>query len=885
MADARTYAAFISYSHATDHELGPSLQEGIEKFAKPWYRARARRVFLDNSVLAAESDLTGAILDGLGRAEHFLLLASPASARSRWVAKEVAWWLENRDRRSLFVVLTDGEAVWDNGVLDTARTTALPEALHGIPEPRCVDLRGLRDVELDARNPQWESVLADVVAPLDGVEKPELIGHHIRERRRTRRTVTVTISVLVVLLVASVIFAVRSGQQSDRAQQQTLVATSRQLVAQATAIRDSRPGIARQLLAQAYRMSPTAEVLGALVESPSIPRVVPTGENVGALSAAASGEVVAAIREKEIVVYDGTTERKSIPLGVPGFDVALHPDGKHVVVSTDDTVQVIDIADPARRYVRQGGAGSLAFARDKPVLVADRVLLDLAEPLAPREIGVLSATGTGPVAISADGTTVALSRAGDVVELWDVSAVPIRRRTFATRSEQVLGLRFASRGSVLAVTAGEAVQLWNTATGELYSVLTGADQRVRSLAFSPDGTMLAVGDVVGRISLWDIADAVRPRATPALTGHIGAVAALAFRADSRVLVSASRDGAPDQPVLRFWNVLAAARSSALSVLPVGGNELAFGAHRQLATGWPTVVYDLVDPANPRTVRTLRTFNVVRQPVAFSPDGARLAMGLPIVLVDPGTDATPAVKQVDRAERVVFSPDGRLVGVTSAGDGATLWERRGDEAERTAVLPGTGFARNGIAFSPDSRRVVAAGPTGESVLLWDVGDPRRPQQVLAIDTKDDPVDAVLFGPGDDVVVAGTKSGAIAVWRVDGTPVARVGAHLGSVQHLVLHPDGHTLASADTSGEVTIWEFADPARPLGVTLLSSGRLYDAAAIAFSPDGALLGAADGTRTTVWSIDSPRLLAKLCADSPAIPETVWRQYLPDVPYDPPCA
>ncbi|KJK44623.1 hypothetical protein UK23_28865 [Lentzea aerocolonigenes] len=28
-----------------------------------------------------------------------------------------------------------------------------------------------------------------------------------------------------------------------------------------------------------------------------------------------------------------------------------------------------------------------------------------------------------------------------------------------------------------------------------------------------------------------------------------------------------------------------------------------------------------------------------------------------------------------------------------------------------------------------------------------------------------------------------------------------------------------------------------------------------------------------------------RFCADSPPIPETEWRQYLPDIPYDPPCA
>ena len=231
MGDERKFAAFISYSHATDGELGPLLQEGVEKFAKPWYRSRARRVFLDNSSLAAESDLTRAILDGLAQAGNFLLLASPASAKSTWVRKDVAWWLENRDPAKLFVLLTDGEAVWDNGVLVSG--SALPDALHDIPEPRCVDLREVR--KLDLHDPKWESVLADVVAPLDGVEKAELIGHHARERRRTRRTVRATISVLVVLLVAAVIFAVRSQQESNRARQQTMVATSRQLVAQAAA--------------------------------------------------------------------------------------------------------------------------------------------------------------------------------------------------------------------------------------------------------------------------------------------------------------------------------------------------------------------------------------------------------------------------------------------------------------------------------------------------------------------------------------------------------------------------------------------------------------------------------------------------------------------------
>ncbi|MEV6237336.1 hypothetical protein [Lentzea sp. NPDC051838] len=890
MPSDATFAAFISYSHATDHALGPLLQEGIEKFAKPWYRPRVRRVFLDNSVLAAESDLTQAILDGLGNAEHFLLLASPASAQSHWVAKEVAWWLENRDRRTLFVLLTDGEAVWHNGVLDKGRTTALPEALHDIPEPRCVDLRQVRQ---DPRDPGWESVLADVVAPLDGIEKSELIGHHVRERRRTRRTVTATISVLAVLLVAAVILAVRSEQQSNRAQQQTLVATARQLVAQAATIRDTRPDIARQLLVQAYRMAPTAEVRGALVASPSIPRVVRTGGITNAIAFAPHGDVLAAGVKNDLVLYDGISERARIPLGSGVSDVLFHPDGKHVVIGTATSLVVLDSTDPSRRHSVPESLGALAFVPGKPVLAATgaharTILLDLAEPLAPKEIAVIAGPNEtlGDVAVSADGATLAVHLTGGEIQLWDISGTPARRGTLTARGEAVTAMRFSPNGSTLAVTTGDqTVQLWNAAGGELYSVLAGSALAARSLAFSGDGTMLAIGDAVGGIALWDIRDVLQPRAAAQLPGHVAWVTALAFRPDSSVLASASFDGSGQQPVVRLWNVLAASRSTAVTVLPQGGNELGFGVNRLLATGRPTTLYDLSDPADPRKLRTVRTYKISAQPVSFSPDGTRLAVGMPIVLMDPFSDATPSVRQDDLAYQVRFSPDGRLIAAAD-DDGVTLWERRGDEAVHVTRLPRTlGSAHDKVAFSPDSRHVVTRGDQGEYVQLWDIADPARPREVRVIETRDDPVESVLYGPGGDHVVTGSKSGLITVWRVDGTRVATVSRHVGRVHALALHPDGRMIASAADGGEVVLWDVTDPARLVEVSLLRSGSLYDAAAIAFSPDGALLGGADGTRTTIWSIDVPRLLEKLCADSPAIPETEWRQYLPDIPYDPPCA
>ena len=43
------YDAFLSYSHAADGKLAPSLQSGLQQFAKPWNRLRAIRVFRDKT--------------------------------------------------------------------------------------------------------------------------------------------------------------------------------------------------------------------------------------------------------------------------------------------------------------------------------------------------------------------------------------------------------------------------------------------------------------------------------------------------------------------------------------------------------------------------------------------------------------------------------------------------------------------------------------------------------------------------------------------------------------------------------------------------------------------------------------------------------------------
>src|SRR6266516_8150237 len=100
------YDAFISYNHAKDNPIASALQSAIQRLGKPWYRRRALRVFRDDTSLSATQSLWPSIENALSQSRFLILLASPESATSPWVNKEVAYWLEHKSAITLLIVLT-----------------------------------------------------------------------------------------------------------------------------------------------------------------------------------------------------------------------------------------------------------------------------------------------------------------------------------------------------------------------------------------------------------------------------------------------------------------------------------------------------------------------------------------------------------------------------------------------------------------------------------------------------------------------------------------------------------------------------------------------------------------------------------------------------------
>jgi hypothetical protein len=214
------YDGFMSYSHAADGLLAPRLQSGLQRFAQPWWKRRALRIFRDESSLSANPHLWSSITEALDESEWFVLLLSPDAASSPWVNQEIDYWKTERDPSRILPVVTGGEFGWSDG---DVLGSAVPDALRGVfaEEPRWVDLRFVEsEGQLDLKNPRFSSAVADVASAIRGVPKDELESEEVRQHRRTRRTAWSAGITLVVLLIATAVTAVFAVSQMNEAEEQ-----------------------------------------------------------------------------------------------------------------------------------------------------------------------------------------------------------------------------------------------------------------------------------------------------------------------------------------------------------------------------------------------------------------------------------------------------------------------------------------------------------------------------------------------------------------------------------------------------------------------------------------------------------------------------------------
>jgi hypothetical protein len=264
------YDVFISYSHAEDDRLAPSLQVAIKRLGRSWTGRSTVRVFRDKASLSASPKLWPSIEKSLRNSNHFLLLASPTSADSEWVQKEIDCWLqEDKSAERFLIALTEGTIVWNKSKndFDWEKTDELPQhILRGKfdTEPLYVDLTGAKGAKrLTLSHPEFADSIASLASAIRGVPKEDLIGQDVKQRQRFRIYTSVAFAALLTLAVVAGIFAYQANQQR-------INALAGKLSAQSALIFREQPNkieLAILLAIESQRLSPSRQGYRALTSS------------------------------------------------------------------------------------------------------------------------------------------------------------------------------------------------------------------------------------------------------------------------------------------------------------------------------------------------------------------------------------------------------------------------------------------------------------------------------------------------------------------------------------------------------------------------------------------------------------------------------------------
>jgi len=319
----------------------------------------------------------------------------------------------------------------------------------------------------------------------------------------------------------------------------------------------------------------------------------------------------------------------------------------------------------------------------------------------------------------------------------------------------------------------------------------------KSCAYSPDGTLLAVGLKTGAISVYTTSNFDKCQT---LTGHSKEVQSVKFSPTSDQIVSCSVD-----MTVRLWSVETGSCEYTLNdhtgdvncvaYSPLG-DQIASASDDKAIRVWDITTKDY------RHVLSGHTESVLC--VAYSRDGKQIASGssdftIRMWDVETGVCSHHLTDHVGKVWDITYSPQGTQLASASWDGTVRLWDV--DARTCSYVLVGHGRNVYSVAYSPKGDQV-ASGGQDMCIRLWDA---ETGASLHTLTGRSGTVTSVVYSPIGNTIASGSGDETVRLWDLSARTFRHVSSgHSGGVMSVHCSPKGDRVVSCSADITIRVWD---------------------------------------------------------------------------------